>query len=142
MVERDEQETLAEIRTYLALERTYLAEERTAFAQLRTGLTLAVVAPPASVVVTSLLPPLPPHFLDLLVYLLFAVPTLLGIWMSLHSRARLGQVQKKKKVVRTQIAKLGRSVKADIQDYILPDDDRDDHLLRETLVKMKRTLRY
>jgi uncharacterized membrane protein YidH (DUF202 family) len=127
MVEIDEQETLAEIRTLLALERNYLAEERTAFAELRTGLTLAVVAPPASVVIAYLLPSFLIEkglFLDILVYTFFAGPTILGIWMGLRSRARLRKVKKKMKVLRNHITKLSRSFKAGnlLNDYVNFDD--------------------
>ncbi|NIQ04583.1 MAG: hypothetical protein GWO20_02280 [Candidatus Korarchaeota archaeon] len=51
MVEGEDHKILEELRILLALERNYLAEERTALAEFRTGLTLALIAVPATTVV-------------------------------------------------------------------------------------------
>lgn len=92
-----QQELLARIRTLLALERNYLSEERTALAEFRTGLTLALVSPPA----ISLI-----HFLfegitnlnaivPIIVYSIFVLLTIIGIWISIMSRSRLRNIRRK-----------------------------------------------
>ena len=92
-----QQELLARIRTLLALERNYLSEERTALAEFRTGLTLALVSPPA----ISLI-----HFLfegitnlnaivPMIIYLIFVLLTIIGIWISVMSRSRLRNIRRK-----------------------------------------------
>ena len=92
-----QQELLARIRTLLALERNYLSEERTALAEFRTGLTLALVSPSA----ISLI-----HFLfegitnlnaivPIIVYSIFVLLTIIGIWISIMSRSRLSNIRRK-----------------------------------------------
>jgi len=82
MVEMNEQEILAEIRTLLAIERNYLAEERTELAEFRTGLALTVIAPAASTVIAytfSLLQVEHALLLDALNLSFFAILTIWGI---------------------------------------------------------------
>ncbi|MFB0567145.1 MAG: hypothetical protein ACETVM_00975 [Candidatus Bathyarchaeia archaeon] len=114
MVEADEQEILAKIRTLLALERNYLAEERTALAEFRTGLALVLLAPPASTVVAYVLATLEVEetlIFDLLNFVFFAVLTIVGIWMSLRSRSELKKIRKKKKLLKDREATVIRSSK-------------------------------
>lgn len=114
MVEADEQEILAKIRTLLALERNYLAEERTALAEFRTGLALVLLAPPASTVVAYVLATLEVEetlILDLLNFVFFAVLTIVGIWISLRSRSELKKIRKKKKLLKDREATVIRSSK-------------------------------
>jgi uncharacterized membrane protein YidH (DUF202 family) len=92
-----EQELLARIRTLLALERNYLSEERTELATFRTGLTLALVSPPVISLIHFLFGesyPLTSLFPTLL-YLVFALLTILGIWAAIMSRVRLKKIQQK-----------------------------------------------
>ena len=92
-----QQELLARVRTLLALERNYLSEERTALAEFRTGLTLALVSPPAISLV---------HFIfegmthlhtivPIVSYSIFALLTIIGIWISVISRLRLTKIRQK-----------------------------------------------
>lgn len=114
MVEADEQEILAKIRTLLALERNYLAEERTALAEFRTGLALVLLAPPASTVVAYVLATLEVEetlIFDLLNFVFFAVLTIVGIWISLRSRSELKKIRKKKKLLKDREATVIRSSK-------------------------------
>ena len=114
MVEADEQEILAKIRTLLALERNYLAEERTALVEFRTGLALVLLAPPASTVVAYVLATLEVEetlIFDLLNFVFFAVLTIVGIWISLRSRSELKKIRKKKKLLKDREATVIRSSK-------------------------------
>lgn len=114
MVELNEQEILAEIRTLLALERNYLAEERTALSEFRTGLTLALIAPPASALVAQIIPILPieVNFLfDAVIYTIFAILTIIGIWMSIRSRSKLKKITKQKKILKDREAEVARRSK-------------------------------
>jgi uncharacterized membrane protein YidH (DUF202 family) len=92
-----DQEILAKIRTLLAIERNYLSEERTALAEFRTGLTIALVSLPAVSLVHYFFEAIPntnPIFAVLL-YLSFAVLTVIGIWISMKSRLKLKKTRQK-----------------------------------------------
>jgi len=93
----DDPNNLALLRTYLALERNYLAEERTTLAELRTGLTLMVIGPPASAVITFFVSTL---LLIAVAIVSFVVVTIIGVWLSLRSRIRLRLIREHAKEVR------------------------------------------
>jgi uncharacterized membrane protein YidH (DUF202 family) len=90
---------LALLRTYLALERNLLAEERTNLAELRTGLALIVIGPPASTVITLFINiPL----LTAVTLILFTALTIIGIWLSIHSRVELNNIRQHQEKIRQQ----------------------------------------
>ena len=120
MVEMNEQEILAEIRTLLAIERNYLAEERTELAEFRTGLALTVIAPAASTVIAytfSLLQVEHALLLDALNLSFFAILTIWGIWTSFRSRSELEKIRKKKMVLKIRECEVMRKSKA-VQDLL------------------------
>ncbi len=114
MAETNEHDTLLRIRTLLALERNYLAEERTALAEFRTGLTLALIAPPATTILAYIFYVLPtePFFFNLLSFIVFTVVAVLGIWMSFRARSRLKKIWRKKRMLREHQVAIIKSVKA------------------------------
>lgn len=115
MVEAEGQKIFEEIHILLALERNYLAEERTALAEFRTGLTLVLIAVPATTIVAFIFSrfPLEGFFLlDLANFMIFAIIAALGIWISLRSQSRLKKIKAKKKMVRNHKATVIRGVKA------------------------------
>ena len=120
IVEMNEQEILAEIRTLLAIERNYPAEERTELAEFRTGLALTVIAPAASTVIAytfSLLQVEHALLLDALNLSFFAILTIWGIWTSFRSRSELEKIRKKKMVLRIRECEVMRKSKT-VQDLL------------------------
>ena len=120
IVEMNEQEILAEIRTLLAIERNYPAEERTELAEFRTGLALTVIAPAASTVIAytfSLLQVEHALLLDALNLSFFAILTIWGIWTSFRSRSELEKIRKKKMVLKICECEVMRKSKA-VQDLL------------------------
>ena len=120
MAETSEQETLARIRTLLALERNYLAEERTELAGFRTGLALTVIAPALSTVIAyifSLLRVEYAFLLDGLNLVFFALLTVGGTWTSFRSRSKLKKIRNNKKTLKDRICEVISTSKA-VQDLL------------------------
>jgi uncharacterized membrane protein YidH (DUF202 family) len=115
LVEVDEQEILAKIRTLLALERNYLAEERTALAEFRTGLALTLIAPAASTVIAYIFLTLPigqTLLYDLINFTFFSILTVVGIWTSFRSRSKLNKIRKRKKILNAREAAVVKCCRA------------------------------
>jgi len=118
MTEASEQETLARIRTLLALERNYLAEERTELAEFRTGLALTVIAPALSTVIAYIFSALRVEYallFDGLNLVFFALLTVGGIWTSFRSRSKLKRIRNNKKILKDRICEVIATSKA-VQD--------------------------
>ena len=123
-MEASEQEILARVRTFLALERNYLAEERTVLAEFRTGLTLALIGPPASGVVTYMIPEIPAEAALLFLTFLLVI-TAFGIWTSADSRSRLKKIRRKRRILKDReimTIRRSRAVYDLLGDFIVPDD--------------------
>lgn len=94
---------LARLRTLMALERNYLAEERTNLAEFRTGLALTIIGPPSSLLsLTS-------NWNDLTNYILFsifAVITIYGLFMVLKAQKKLKVIRKNKRNIHEQEEKI------------------------------------
>lgn len=115
MVEDEGHKVLEELRILLTLERNFLAEERTALAEFRTGLTLALIAVPATTIVAFVFSTLPigRFFLfDLVNFAVFAILAAMGIWISLRSQSRLRRIKDKKRMLHEHEANVIRSVKS------------------------------
>ena len=112
-MDNSEKHVLDKLRTLLAMERNFLAEERTFLAEFRTGLTLALIVPPASAVISYILSPL--AFSGELAYNLFVLAflvilTVLGVRMTLRSHSKLRYIaERKKKLKNRQIEIIKRS---------------------------------
>jgi len=120
MAETSEQETLAKIRTLLALERNYLAEERTELAEFRTGLALTVIAPALSTVIAYIFSPLRVEYallFDGLNLVFFALLTVGGTWTSFRSRSKLKKIRNNKKTLKDRICEVISTSKA-VQDLL------------------------
>ena len=110
----NEMETLAKIRTLLALERNYLAEERTALAEFRTGLALAVIGPTISTIIAyiiSFFEVEPSIVLDIMNVIFFSIVTIIGLWISYKSRIEFKKTRQKKTRVKKRIFEVSRSSK-------------------------------
>jgi uncharacterized membrane protein YidH (DUF202 family) len=105
-----EQEILARIRTLLALERNYLSEERTALAEFRTGLTLALVSPPAISLIHFLLEGISNlnFIFPIIIYSVFVLLTIIGIWISVMSRLQLKKIRQKIQLLKERQLKVMR----------------------------------
>ena len=109
MSEKSKQETLANIRTLLAIERNYLAEQRTALAEFRTGITLALAAPPAISLVSYLFQSIPVDrnlIFDAIIYLFLAILMIVGVWISVNSRSKLSKISQKIEVLKDRENKI------------------------------------
>jgi uncharacterized membrane protein YidH (DUF202 family) len=87
-----EQDILAVVRTLFALERNYLAEERTALSELQAGLALALIGPSATTVLTYVINFTPfsePYIVELIIYTIFALITIIGIGITYHAYREL-----------------------------------------------------
>ena len=108
----DQQDVLATIRTLLAFERNYLAEERTALAEFRTGLALIVIGPAASTILAYILVSFTSEvgiLLDVSNILFFSSLTLIGIWISVHSRSKLQKIKRRKRILKDRQLELAQS---------------------------------
>ena len=93
------QETLATIRTLLALERNYMAEERTHYAELRTGMALTVFGPIAGTFIAYFLQIFDiktSGLFDILDFIFFILLTLIGAYISILSNKKLKIIRKKR----------------------------------------------
>jgi len=100
MGENEEQQILATIRTFLALERNLLAEERTELAQFRTGLAIILIIPPAVTIVvfvSSFLDTALAFVINSLSFALFIVLFIWGFRTIFRSRSKLSQIRENKK---------------------------------------------
>lgn len=100
MTEKKEQQILATIRTFLALERNLLAEERTELAQFRTGLAIILIIPPAVTIVvfvSSFLDTALALVTNFLSFGLFVVLFIWGFRTIFSSRSKLSQIRENKK---------------------------------------------
>ena len=107
-------ETLAKIRTLLALERNYLAEERTALAEFRTGLALAVIGPTISTIIAYIISFFDLEssiILDIINVAFFSIITIIGLWISYKSRIEFKKTRQKKNMVKKRIFEASRSSK-------------------------------
>lgn len=110
----NEMETLAKIRTLLALERNYLAEERTALAEFRTGLALAVIGPTISTIIAYIISFFDLEssiILDIINVAFFSIITIIGLWISYKSRIEFKKTRQKKTMVKKRIFEASRSSK-------------------------------
>jgi uncharacterized membrane protein YidH (DUF202 family) len=110
----NEQQVLAKIRTLLALERNYLAEERTAMAEFRNGLALTVIGPTASTIIAYALSVFTvdqSFVLDVLNFVFFSILTIVGIWISFRSQAKLKIIKKKKATIKKRTTEISKSSK-------------------------------
>ena len=110
----NEMETLAKIRTLLALERNYLAEERTALAEFRTGLALAVIGPTISTIIAYIISFFDLEssiILDIINVVFFSIVTIIGLWISYKSRIEFKKTRQKKTRVKKRIFEVSRSSK-------------------------------
>ena len=110
----NEMETLAKIRTLLALERNYLAEERTALAEFRTGLALAVIGPTISTIIAYIISFFDLEssiILDIINVAFFSIITIIGLWISYKSRIEFKKTRQKKNMVKKRIFEASRSSK-------------------------------
>ena len=127
-----EQEVLAKIRTLLALERNFLAEERTALAEFRNGLALTVIGPTISTIIAYMLSLFITEqsiILDILNFTFFSVLTIIGVWTSIRSQAKLKAIRKKKIKIKKrtlEISKSSKSIYSLLCDCIDGDDSQTD----------------
>ena len=116
IMDQKEQDSLAILQTLLALERNFLAEERTCLAEFRTGLGFTVLGPTIGTILAYLFSSLALEdvFLyDLMNFIFFSIITVLGIWITLHSRSKLKKIRNLKKslkVRQSDIIKTSKSI--------------------------------
>ena len=111
----NEQEVLAKIRTLLALERNFLAEERTALAEFRNGLALTVIGPTVSTIIAyilSLFTVEPSILFDIFNFTFFSVLTIIGVWTSIQSQAKLKKIRKNKIKIKNRTLEISKSSEA------------------------------
>ena len=108
----NEQEVLAKIRTLLAMERNFLAEERTALAEFRNGLALMVIGPTVSTIIAytlSLFAAEQSILWDILNFAFFSALTILGVWTTVRSQAKLKKIRKRKIKVKKRTLEISKS---------------------------------
>lgn len=131
MGNEEEQQILATIRTFLALERNLLAEERTELAQFRTGLAIILIIPPAATIVVFI-----SSFLDAtlafvsnsLSFVLFFVFFIWGFRTIISSWSKLTQIRKNKKRLKIRECKFlskSKTVNGSIEECMIIRSEND-----------------
>ncbi len=132
MVDENEQEILATVRTLLALERNYLAEERTELAEFRTGLAILLIVPTTTTVIayiSSILEVRHALFFDVLNFTLLAVLAILGIWTITRSHSKLNRIRNNKKLLKArecEIVSKSKTIHDLISECIILEDDNEE----------------
>ena len=91
-----------------------LAEERTALAEFRTGLALIVIGPTAITIIAYVLSVFVEGqsiVFDVLNFAFFSALTVVGIWISFRSRAKLKRIKKKKGIIKKRTIEISKSSK-------------------------------